>query len=1095
VLNTATNDFATVLIPSATNVTLVDANAIDLGACAVGGALNVTVLGTITNSGNLLITGITSLSSTGGSGGIAVDSAGNNFVGVVTLSSAGLSNISFHDTNNATLAALAAGNDLTLSAGGTISMQGALTVARDLTIAAGTLNLNSQTLDVIRSLTGGGTLAAAGTEAITVGGGFDPTGFTAANSKVTLTTGVSGNIGGLIFYDLEINKLGLPAVSTLTSTGGLAVLGTLSLSEGTWDAANYTHDIHSNWNATDPDFVFTASSSTVQLSTDASLTINHRAGNVFWNLIVRTLVTLNSAIIVLNDLIILDDDLPARTGILDVSASNHQITVGHDWTRDPLSFFRSRGGTVVFSNNGSIQSAETFYNLRKTSAGTTTAFNQNLTIVASLDIQSGTLAEGGGGSVRVITMGDQPATAEHDASPATVLWNNAVGAAGFSAGNGEVVFANAISRIQGDNTFWRFICDTTLLSHGVVLRFQAQDEQTIASSFYINGTATKRIQLRSTSLRSTLVDFISPPPDDPDLTAGPPGDWQEQWWLQVQNLATVEFADVQLSYANIYTVTPAPTCTNLGYNTNWSFVIPILANWTIDADSDGRIDAIRVQVEVGTQLSDIFNPADLEVVVEGYTVTGFGTAGGANDDVFDILLQEGPYLDTDARPRWQLLRNDQPVRLPPPPPTGLYGQVGGALVESGTTFYIPDDGARPVIAYTLAVMNQNQAYVHFSEPVYTDPFAPQGQIVTADFNYSGANPFTLTVLELTGNGAHAAMLQFTNPLTEANLVPATAETLNALASAVWDPPYSVDPSTYPRTNLDGNLPAPANAYMRNTLLHPITDVGLGMIEPVFALTTGPTTDIDPVRGGAGRITRFDGSAWLQDRTTQLQTNVRIAAAADQPVLRFDVNPGIGLAPGDPPFLQRLWIPSTATTLFANAGDDRLNKGNAATRQATLLGDTGALRDYEIDAGDSEIRDGANLELLFLLNDGGGNLFPLARVDDPLDPRTARPWSWKVRDLKAQRGEVTILNNVINPLRGEKTGLYYTLSNAGYVTVTVFDLKGDIVNVLYRGQRATGEYSTTWDGRNRGGRVVARGLYFIKVVGPDVNEIRKVLVVK
>jgi flagellar hook assembly protein FlgD len=64
-----------------------------------------------------------------------------------------------------------------------------------------------------------------------------------------------------------------------------------------------------------------------------------------------------------------------------------------------------------------------------------------------------------------------------------------------------------------------------------------------------------------------------------------------------------------------------------------------------------------------------------------------------------------------------------------------------------------------------------------------------------------------------------------------------------------------------------------------------------------------------------------------------------------------------------------------------------------------------------------------------------------------------------------------------------------------VTITVFDLKGDIVNVLYRGQRAAGEYSTTWDGRNRGGRVVARGLYFIKVVGPDVNEIRKVLVVK
>jgi hypothetical protein len=154
-----------------------------------------------------------------------------------------------------------------------------------------------------------------------------------------------------------------------------------------------------------------------------------------------------------------------------------------------------------------------------------------------------------------------------------------------------------------------------------------------------------------------------------------------------------------------------------------------------------------------------------------------------------------------------------------------------------------------------------------------------------------------------------------------------------------------------------------------------------------------------------------------------------------------------------------------------------------------------LRDYLMPSSDPEIKDGADLQFLFLLDVNGSEWFPLARIDDPLDPRTARPWSWKVRDLRAQRGEVTILNNVINPLRGEKAGLHYVVSDAGSVTITVFDLKGDIVNQLYRGQRSAGEYSTTWDGRNRGGRIVARGLYFIKVVGPDVNEIRKVLVVK
>jgi len=302
---------------------------------------------------------------------------------------------------------------------------------------------------------------------------------------------------------------------------------------------------------------------------------------------------------------------------------------------------------------------------------------------------------------------------------------------------------------------------------------------------------------------------------------------------------------------------------------------------------------------------------------------------------------------------------------------------------------------------------------------------------------------------------------------------------------------------FTNTNLDGNLPA-GNKPMLATA-HRLSDVGLGIIEPVFA--ADQVTQPDPARGGMGRITRFDGSAWLQDVDIQLQANILAAGLAAQPVdLYFDVNPDVGLAPGDPGYLQRLWIPNVlpnlASTLFANGGDDRLNNGNAAARRLQqLLTSVDPLRDYVIPASDSEIKDGADLQFLFLLDDGAGGLFPLARVDDPLDPRTARPWSWKVRDLRAQRGDVTILNNVINPLRGEKTGLHYTLSNAGFVTITVFDLKGDIVNVLYRGQRGAGEYSTTWDGRNRGGRIVARGLYFIKVVGPDVNEIRKVLVVK
>ncbi|HVP19829.1 MAG TPA: FlgD immunoglobulin-like domain containing protein, partial [Spirochaetia bacterium] len=74
-------------------------------------------------------------------------------------------------------------------------------------------------------------------------------------------------------------------------------------------------------------------------------------------------------------------------------------------------------------------------------------------------------------------------------------------------------------------------------------------------------------------------------------------------------------------------------------------------------------------------------------------------------------------------------------------------------------------------------------------------------------------------------------------------------------------------------------------------------------------------------------------------------------------------------------------------------------------------------------------------------------------------------------------------------------VHYTVSTAGPVTITVFDLSGSVVNVLQRGSQGQGVYTTAWDGKNRGGRVVARGIYFIRVVGPGFDEIRKVLVVR
>ena len=107
----------------------------------------------------------------------------------------------------------------------------------------------------------------------------------------------------------------------------------------------------------------------------------------------------------------------------------------------------------------------------------------------------------------------------------------------------------------------------------------------------------------------------------------------------------------------------------------------------------------------------------------------------------------------------------------------------------------------------------------------------------------------------------------------------------------------------------------------------------------------------------------------------------------------------------------------------------------------------------------------------------------------------RPFTIDIHDVVTQRGGVTILNNVIDPTNGERTRLHFTISKSGPVTITVFTLDGDVVRSLQRGTMGAGDYTVSWDGRNRSGDAVARGMYFIRIVASGIDEIRKVMVVR
>ena len=122
------------------------------------------------------------------------------------------------------------------------------------------------------------------------------------------------------------------------------------------------------------------------------------------------------------------------------------------------------------------------------------------------------------------------------------------------------------------------------------------------------------------------------------------------------------------------------------------------------------------------------------------------------------------------------------------------------------------------------------------------------------------------------------------------------------------------------------------------------------------------------------------------------------------------------------------------------------------------------------------------------------LFAL-RLADNSDILSLDLWSVKLKSSTSQRGGITILNNVINVINGEKVTLKVNLPSDGKLNVIITTLDGNVIKYLARGQTDAGEHLYTWDGKNANGNNVARGMYFIRVAGNGIDETRKIIVVK
>jgi len=444
------------------------------------------------------------------------------------------------------------------------------------------------------------------------------------------------------------------------------------------------------------------------------------------------------------------------------------------------------------------------------------------------------------------------------------------------------------------------------------------------------------------------------------------------------------------------------------------------------------------------------------------TSPAFGAIANDNDDPF-ISMTPVP-LNAAWTARSQMQFNYQKS-------LGLVTDAAGNLLPDYAAKFCAEK-LPPKIMFTSAEIGGARIYLQFTEPVY-QVVGKTTNITQADFSVSKVAAPIASVDLITPSGPVSELwLNMSAPVTTEFALDGRL----ALGATLMD--------------RSGNIAEP-------TVIRRAIDIAIGPVS-VLGASDGihvgdeTTTEGALATGALGLLRVFDGTGRLYDMDTTVFTGLNLSGSVSESTaltMYYDIAPPAASAPtiditGRQESLGAFWLPSYLSG-FNLAGNDE-----ARIILPFMTSTNGLSRNYLVPASDPEIASGAEVGFLFRL----GDLW-VARGAVPGDPRQFDLWRYKVQDIKKQRGGVTVMNNVIDSAKRERAAVRIDLAEGGQVTVLVFTLDGDVVRSLHRGRLAAGTYTMTWDGSNAGGNPVARGMYFVRVVGPGIDEIRKVMVVK
>ncbi len=87
-----------------------------------------------------------------------------------------------------------------------------------------------------------------------------------------------------------------------------------------------------------------------------------------------------------------------------------------------------------------------------------------------------------------------------------------------------------------------------------------------------------------------------------------------------------------------------------------------------------------------------------------------------------------------------------------------------------------------------------------------------------------------------------------------------------------------------------------------------------------------------------------------------------------------------------------------------------------------------------------------------------------------------------------------LDNYPNPFNPSTT-ISYSLPHDGMVEISVYNIKGQLVKTLVKGEQLAGNYEAVWNGKDKNEKSVSSGIYFYKLSTKDETIMKKMLMLK